>query len=155
MNALGNLNVAKNMRILLINNGLGAEFHMPYSATTLFGKKVDPNITALGHYRIRQDAGKNERQLSAAAVWSIAMGFDYLKAESKEDFETVVDCFVSEESDNPIILECFTTSEGDELAAQKLARLNPKAMAAQRKTQLVKRLLPDSLIQAAKKLVKD
>ena len=44
------------------------------------------------------------------------LGFRYLSASTKEEFDAVCDEFVRQELDRPVVLECFTSAEGDRKA---------------------------------------
>lgn len=109
LNALGNRHVAKNLRILLVNNGVGFEFKKCYAmAYRLLGDDVDPYVAAAGHFGNK----------SSALVRDIAtdLGFEYLTANDKASFNEMKEAFVNANSDKPIILEAFVT-DADESSA--------------------------------------
>ena len=101
LNALGNRHVGKNVRILLVNNGLGFEFKKSYAmAYRLMGDEVDPFVAACGHYG----------QKSSLLVKHFAedLGFEYITASSKDEFEKTLPKFVNPGiADKPILFECF------------------------------------------------
>lgn len=92
MNALSIKGIAKNVRILLSNNGGGAEFHIfPHI-------QKDPTIDlhiAASHGFI-------------AKGWAESAGFEYISAHDKKSLEESMQKFVSAEGDKPKILEVFT-----------------------------------------------
>lgn len=105
INSLGNRNVGNNVRIMLINNGRGVEFHTYKHSASKFGEDTDKYIAAAWH---------NGNQ-SHTLVKSIAnsLGFDYLSASNKEEFIDVIQVFTKKEKVRPIIFEIFTQKEDD------------------------------------------
>ena len=100
LNVLGNRHINKNIRILLINNGVGVEFKKVYAmAYRLLGEEVDTYVAAAGHFG----------QKSPTLVKHIAqdLGFEYLAATDKTSFIAVKDRFLSTNTEKPIILETF------------------------------------------------
>ncbi len=110
LNALGNRHIGKNIRILLINNGLGFEFKKCYAmAYRLMGDEVDSFVAAAGHN------GKKSPML--VRHFAEDLGFEYVSASCKEDFEKVVFKFVSPDTtDKPILFECFVDSKDESTA---------------------------------------
>ncbi len=109
LNALGNRHIGKNIRILLINNGVGVEFKKSYSmAYRLLDEDVDPYVAAAGHF------GKKSPCL--VKHFAEDLGFEYLAASDKYSFVEVKDRFLSTDSDKPILLEVFV-NDSDERTA--------------------------------------
>ena len=108
MNALGNRHVGNNLRILLVNNGLGEEFRLSDSPALVLGEEVRPYIAGEGHY------GHQSKSLVKAYVESL--GFEYLRASNKEDFLLQVPKFVNSNIEKPIVLEAFVSPEDDNTA---------------------------------------
>ena len=109
LNVLGNRHVSKNVRILLVNNGVGVEFKKVYAmAYKLLGEDVDPYVAAAGHF------GKK----SPTLVKHIAedLGFEYLTASDKASFSEIKDRFLCTDSDKPILFEVFV-NDADESTA--------------------------------------
>lgn len=82
MNALGNRHVPSNIRILVVNNGLGFEMKFPaswgYSIANSIGVSEDNYVCAAGHYSspdlIKSYVyGLEKVQLWLAVVWSLRM----------------------------------------------------------------------------------
>ena len=110
LNSLGNRHIGNNLRILLVNNGLGFEFKKCYAmAYRLLEDEVEPYVAAAGHF------GKQ----SSALVRHYAedLGFEYLAASNKEEFEKAYQRFVSPEiTERPIVFECFVSAEEESTA---------------------------------------
>lgn len=119
LNALGNRHIGKNIRILLINNGLGFEFKKSYAmAYRLMEDEVDTFVAADGHN------GKKSPLL--VRHYAEDLGFEYFSASCKEEFENVYKHFVFPElTEKPMLLECFVTSE-DESAALNIIQNRDK-----------------------------
>ena len=101
MNSLGNHNIRNNVRILLINNGRGTEFRNYSHDASRFGDDADLYIAAAGHY------GNKSPEL--VKHYATDLGFEYLCASSKEEFDKCCQKFVSDQTiSKPILFECFT-----------------------------------------------
>lgn len=112
MNSIGNRHIGNNIRVLIINNGKGMEFRLINHNGHMFGDETDKYIAAGGHF-----GNKSQNVVKHLATdW----GYEYLSAQNKFEFESVIDKFINPEiSDNPIIFEVFTTTE-DETGALKM-----------------------------------
>ncbi len=141
LNALGNHHIGKNVRILLINNGAGGEFHMYNNATSQFGEHTSDYISAGGHF------GNKSRTF----VKHIAedLGFKYMTASTKKEFDESMEEFLSLDLDKSIILECFTKLEDESKA---LLVLNTLDEDAQRKAKL-SRYVPTPIKSVVKKIL--
>ncbi len=114
MNVLGNRHLGNNIRILLINNGVGTEFKNYDHPAAKWHDEADLYMAARGHF------GNKSHELVKAYVESL--GFEYLSATNKEEFESVKSKFITGESLNkPMLLEVFTDSN-DESEAIRMVR---------------------------------
>lgn len=112
MNSLGNRHGGNNLRILLVNNGKGTEFKNFNNVASQFGKESDEFIAAGGHF------GNKSRTL--VKNYCESLGFVYLSASNKDEFEQVYEKFITNQIlANPILFEVFTNDE-DESEALKL-----------------------------------
>lgn len=118
INSLGNRNIKNNIRILLINNGRGVEFHTYKHSASKFGDDTDKYIAAAGH---------NGKQ-SPTLVRNIAesLGFTYIHALNKKDFLAHIDDFVSSSAKHPIIFEVFTEKVDDADVLRLIRTINGK-----------------------------
>jgi len=98
MNSVWIRHVGKNVRIIVVNNGGGGEFHHSH------GEKAYPRINE--HISVKHGA--------SARAWVESLGFAYYKAESKAELDSALTKVVSA-SDRPVLLEVFTdmAEEGD------------------------------------------
>lgn len=118
LNALGNRHIGKNLRILLVNNGEGAEFKRFERVKCQLGVEgIESYVAAKGHYA----------SCSRHFVRHLAedLGFGYLCADSKDGFEEKCNVFVSS-SEKPILFECFTCSEDDVRASLLLEKIDDR-----------------------------
>ena len=112
MNAIGNRHVGANLRILLINNGLGTEFKTYKHHTSHFGDDADEFISAGGHF--------GQKSPTLVKDYAENLGFDYLSATNKEEFSAVYQRFVEPGiTERPMVFEIFTNSD-DECRALEL-----------------------------------
>jgi len=108
MNAIGYKNIPSNIRILLINNGLGMEMRIPANIAYQFGERGNDFFSAAGHF------GNKSESLVKNYVENL--GFKYIMAHDKEEFVTALKTFFSSKgSDVPILFEVFT----DEISERK------------------------------------
>ena len=139
MNALGIRHIKNNVRILLINNGGGAEFKI---MTKNWKAKVpvENYISANGHN-------------GTAKGWSENCGFKYLSASNKDDFQKVKDEFVSS-SDKPIILEVFTNEDDEPIAMEALISANRTVMPSGKLKNALTSIVGESGIKVIKNILK-
>lgn len=110
LNSLGNRHIGNNLRILLINNGIGFEFKKSYAmAYRLMGDEVDPYVAAAGHF--------GQQSTNLVKNYAENLGFEYLSASNKDEFEKSCKRFViSNATEKPIIFECFVDSKDESKA---------------------------------------
>lgn len=112
MNVLGNRHVGNNVRLLLINNGKGTEFRNYKHNGADFGDEADKYIAAAGHY--------GNKSPNLVKHYAEDLNYEYLFADDKEKYLTVLEHFVTPNRVNrPILFEVFTNSE-DESNALKI-----------------------------------
>ncbi len=106
LNAIGNRHVGNNVRIILINNGRGVEFRKKDHPGYRFGKDADLFMAAAGHY------GCQSKDL--VKHYASDLGFEYLAASTKEEFDEVVErLLVPSLTEKPMLLEVFPDYEDD------------------------------------------
>ena len=118
MNSLGNRHISKNVRIMVVNNGLGGEFKNSLGNVQKagLGDFANDYISAYGHY------GKESRSL--LKHYAQDLGFQYFAASNKEEFFKVMDEFVtSENRDKPMLFEVFMDDYEDVSAIDLLQNI--------------------------------
>lgn len=116
MNSLGNRHVGKNLRILLINNGIGTEFKNFDNPAAEFKEAADKYIAAGGHF------GNKSKTL--VKNYCESLGFEYLTASDKNEFNRVYKRFITEQIlDKPIIFEVFTNHEDESRALELITSI--------------------------------
>lgn len=106
LNSLGNRHVGRNIRIILINNAVGAEFKLSAHPCYAFGEEADKYMAAAGHFGAKSPV--------LVKHYCEDLGFQYLSATNKEEFLAALDTFTTPEiTDKPMILEVFTTHENE------------------------------------------
>lgn len=142
LNVLGNRQIGNNVRIIVSNNGTGYEMHCANSNGLGLGYEgVDKFICAGGHN------GKQSRYLLRHIAEDL--GFEYLKAESKEEYLSHIGHFVScEHYDKPILFEVFVREEDDDIAyrATKITITSSSSVAKK----VIKDVLGDKGVQRIK-----
>ena len=144
LNALTNRHVKNNLRILVINNGLGTEFKNPDNRAYKLGKIANPYIAAEGHN------GKKSRNL--VKHFSEDLGFQYMTADNKESFLKNLPEFLDEKpKPHPVIFEVFTESEDETETLRILHNLEVSVSSSAKK--VARAVLGDSGIQTVKKIL--
>ena len=93
----------------MINNALGAEFHMFKQINSIYVNDISKYLSAGGHF------GRKSSYL--VKHYAEDLGFEYLSAASKAEFLTKYKRFVTPEiTDKPMIFEVFTDVEDENKA---------------------------------------
>ena len=121
LNSLGNRHIGNNVRIMLINNSLGAEFHLFRQRNSIFVNGVEKYISAGGHF------GQQSPTLVRDFVQSL--GFTYLSASGKEEFLKKSEQFVqAEKKDKSIVFEVFVDVAADNEALYKMWQIDTSSV---------------------------
>lgn len=117
LNSLGNRHVGSNIRILLINNAVGAEFKLNIHPCYAFSDDADKYMAAAGHYGAKSPV--------LVKHFSEDLGFQYLSATNKEEFMEALDVFTNPNiTDRPILLEVFTSHENENEALRLMISID-------------------------------
>lgn len=144
LNSLGNRHLPNNIRILLINNGKGVEFRKYYHPANKFGEAADLYMAAAGHF--------GNKSLDLVKHYSEDLGFLYISAGSKHEFEENMEKFLSSKNTKPILFENFVMDSNDNIAI-KLMQSIQKDVRGEAK-QILKNVLGDKGYTIAKKMIK-
>ena len=106
MNSVSIRNIGKNVHILLINNGGGAEFYFSMGPKLL--PNIDRHISAAHHH--------------TAKAWVEDNGFRYLSARSLEEYESGIKDFIREDQ-GPVLMEIFTDKLNDVTVLKTFRRM--------------------------------
>lgn len=116
MNVVGNRHVGNNVRIMLINNGKGAEFRIFNHTANRFGDDADDYMAAAGHY------GAQSRNL--VKNYAENLGYMYIKAEDKEEYlKNAISFFSPQQIERPVLFEVFTDYRDESKAIEMLYNL--------------------------------
>jgi 2-succinyl-5-enolpyruvyl-6-hydroxy-3-cyclohexene-1-carboxylate synthase len=149
LNSIGNRNVTPNIRILLVNNGRGVEFHTYKHAASKFGEDTDKYIAAFGHNGIKSPTLVKEMARS--------LGFEYITARSCEDYDIVANRFcTSHITDKPMIFEVFTEKVDDADVLRLIRQINasPKTRIKSRVLETAQSILGEKVMSKAKKFIR-
>lgn len=145
LNAIGNRHTGNNLRILLVNNGKGTEFRLYNHHASHFGTDGDEFVAAAGHY--------GNKSSTLIKNYAESLGFEYLSANNKDEFEAVYERFLeSKVTSQPMLFEVFTDSEEESRALQVMHQLETSTDAKAK--QVVKKVLGQKGIDAVKKIMK-
>lgn len=157
VNSIANRHIKNNVRIMIINNGCGTEFAISSHTGAQFGDATSDYISAGGHF----GAGKNSEskvleeksrmELSLAEAWSLKLGYTYLCASNKSEFERNIEIFTCDNHDKPIIFECFTNSNDEDVALKILSTLSKSNK--EKWINIAKTIIPESAVNKIKGIV--
>lgn len=147
MNSLGNRHISSNIRIMVVNNGLGQEFKNYSCYSSMFGDETDLFIAAKGHYI----NGTND----VIKKYVESLGFEYLSASSKEEFNTVSKRFLSTNNDivKPILLELHVTTKDESKAHEIITTLSKKSRMMKRAQDIMMKPAMKNLKNIVKKVI--
>lgn len=149
MNVVGNRHVGNNVRILLINNGKGNEFRNYGHPCYFLGDEADYYVAAAGHY------GNKSNLL--VKNYAENLGYEYITASNKEEFNNVVEKFLSSEtSDKPMLFEVFTETEDESNALETILNMvvDHKAILKDKVKKVIKEVVGEKGINKIKNIVK-
>ena len=144
LNSLGNRHVGPNVRLMIVNNGVGTEFKNYNHKAAAFGDEADAYMAARGHY------GCQSRDL--LRHFATDLGFEYLVADGKDSYLAALDRFVDREPhDRPMLFEVFTDSkeESEALSLIRAAETDAKGSVKN----VMKSVIGDRGIKAAKRIL--
>lgn len=149
LNSMGNRHVGKNLRIMLINNGVGAEFRMYSHPCYEFGEEANQYMAAAGHF------GNKSSKL--VKHYAEDLGYRYLSATNKEEFLSAMKEFVNPElTTQSVIFEVFTNAKDESDALYLMSHIQVETSVAIRKRlkKAVKDVAGDSTIKVVKTFFK-
>ncbi|PKU93555.1 thiamine pyrophosphate-binding protein [Bifidobacterium thermophilum] len=116
MNALGNRSLPANLRVLLINNGMGAEFRMYSHVAAMFGSDANPYIAAAGHF--------GSKSPDLVRHYATDLGCEYFAAADKNSFAEALPALVdTNQREKALIVEAFTNEVDESNALQMVSRV--------------------------------
>lgn len=144
LNSLGNRHVGSNIRIMVINNGVGTEFKNYNHRAARFGQEADAYVAARGHY------GNRSHEL--LKHYAQDLGFEYMSASNKQEYLDNLDRFTtSEHIERPILFEVFTDSQDESDALKAMSTLEVDAAGAAKK--VMRGFLGDKGVNTIKKIL--
>ena len=124
-----------------MNNGKGTEFRNYMHPGAAFGEEADKFIAAAGHY------GNKSHQL--VRHYAEDLGYEYLSANSKEEYLRHLDHFLSSQmTDRPMLFEVFTTNEDESEAIRMVCNLNISV------TGMLKKVTKNVVVEQGKEFIK-
>lgn len=142
MNSLGNRHVRNNVRILLVNNSLGAEFLL-FKQTNIVNcvNDIESYISAKNHF--------GHQSPTLVRHYAEDLGYEYLSASTKEEFDQVYSRFVTPElTEKPMIFEVFTKVEDENEALYQI--YNIEMSKKNKMKQAIKEVVGDDIIKFGK-----
>lgn len=121
MNSLGNRDIKPNLRIIVINNGLGQEFkNVSFPGSILLGEDIDKFTAAKGHFACQSK--------TLVKDYAENLGFEYLTASNKEEFAKVYKRFITKElTERPMLFEIFTNTKDETQANYSITSIELKS----------------------------
>lgn len=148
MNSLGNRHIQNNIRLLVINNGKGAEFKIYSHPASQFGDEADNYMAAAGHY------GNQSHTL--IKHYTEDLGFEYLTASTKEEFLKAMKRFtIPTLTERSMVFEVFTDSknESDGIFAMNHIMLSITGKAKDTAKNIIKSIAGEKGFETIKKIL--
>lgn len=146
MNALGNRHVPSNIRILVVNNGLG--FEMKFSTSwgcsiaNSIGVSEDNYVCAAGHYS----------QPDLIKSYVLGLGFEYSRVCTKEEYLDNLQKVVDDvRRDKPLVVEVVVSSENEDIALNQIGSIMVDESNAAKA--VIKKAIGKKGINAIKKMI--
>ena len=117
MNSIGNRQTPNNIRLMVVNNGLGGEFKTPFINVQRagLGNSANKYIAAEGHY------GHKSKEL--LKHYAEDLGFDYISASNKNEFDLNYKRFLDEQISQSMVFEIFVDEHHDSDALRYIQNL--------------------------------
>lgn len=149
MNCLGNRHFPKNIRILIINNGLGMEMSFGHSLAHKIAESLniqtEQYISAAGHY--------SNKSKDLVKEYAKILGIEYHSAESKKEYLNLMPMFTSKDERNrPLIIEAFVDPNNETKANDLLSKVLETQSHAMKN--IVKNIIGEKAASSLKKMVK-
>ncbi len=142
INVLLNHIVYNNVRIMLINNGIGTEFKNYDHVVSSFGKEGDKFMAAAGHFGNKSNC--------LVKNYAHDLGFEYLSASSKKEALIALREWTNPNiGERPVILEVFTDENNESNALQLM-----NSIVVDKKRKVINKLLGPKGIEFVKKLLR-
>jgi 2-succinyl-5-enolpyruvyl-6-hydroxy-3-cyclohexene-1-carboxylate synthase len=120
MNSLGNRHIGNNLRLMVINNGVGAEFKLYSHPAYQWGTDGNAYMAAAGHF--------GNKSADLIRNYAQALGYEYLTAGNKEEYQKALERFVIPQlTEKPMIFEVFTESDKESEAVYIMNHLAQSA----------------------------
>jgi len=149
MNSLGNRHIRGNLRLLVVNNGKGAEFKIYTHPAYAFGEAGEAYMAAAGHF--------GNKSSNLIKHYAEDLGYEYLTASTKTEFEQAAKKFVTPKlTERPMIFEVFTDSsdESDGIYAMNHIVANASGKAKSLAKGMIKSVAGEKGVSAMKSLLK-
>ena len=113
LNSIGNRHIDKNVRILLMNDGKGAEFrHWQWEE---YDVDMDEFVAGAGHF--------GNKSSNLVRYYAESLGFKYLSVSTIDELKKKLYDFIKIDSDKPILMEVFSTAQNQSDAWEKISHL--------------------------------
>jgi 2-succinyl-5-enolpyruvyl-6-hydroxy-3-cyclohexene-1-carboxylate synthase len=120
MNSLGNRHIGNNLRLMVINNGVGAEFKLYSHPAYQWGTDGNAYMAAAGHF--------GNKSADLIRNYAQALVYEYLTAGNKEEYQKALERFVIPQlTEKPMIFEVFTESDKESEAVYIMNHLAQSA----------------------------
>ena len=149
MNSLGLRDISNNLRIILINNGSGTEFHN-YNHRAMNACEEVGEFTAA-------DRHNGNKSTKLVKDYAENLGFKYYSASNKKEFEEKIEKFLSTDSEQSIIFEIFTSpkEESDALRIINSLEVDGKYVAKNEVKSKLKKIIGRDKVEKIKKMIKN
>ena len=149
MNAIGNRHIGNNVRIMMINNGLGQEFKNHIHPAYKWKEDANDFVAAAHHF--------GDKSLKLMKHMTEDLGYEYMSANNKEDvLRQSKRFFTQEQTDRPMFFEIFTDTafESDALYQFKNMKTSVKQQFKNVIRETITKTIGDEALQTIKKYIR-
>lgn len=144
LNSLGNKEIGNNVRIMLINNGGGGEFHSYRHRASGLGDVSQHLMAADGH--------NGDKSRNLVRHYATDLGFEYFSASNKQEFLKQVDHFIYDVSDRPMIFEMFVNHDAENEAMRMIDDESAAQIRLKKRKKMIKKAIGSKNIEKIKAL---
>ncbi len=151
MNCLGNRHIGPNVRIVLVNNNRGMTFKHSDHFGSKWAEEANKYLAAAGHFLPKGAAALSG--VTPAQAWAESLGFVYLRAGSKKEFDASMGTLLDSSLPSPVLFECLTEEADERTARDMLFGLDTRKTAEGRVKDAARAILPKGALAAAKRVL--
>lgn len=144
ISVLGNRHLPKNLRILLVNNGLGMEMKFSFS----LGCQIAQSMSVDGETYV--SAGGHYNNAIVVKHFVESFGCQYLSVSTKEEYQSALPVLLDKKITAPVVCELFITPENEDKAHNLICTIKQDKIRGTK--QVIKGIIGDKATETLRNL---